>query len=74
MKFVLSVGAFSDPLAKQFKQQGVSVDAKYVDAWQRDLDAIARLCVRGLLTHAEERRCVGRLMKDIKLKVTGGAK
>lgn len=73
MKFVLTVGAFADPLAKQFKSQGVVVDAKYIDAWQRDLDAIIRLCVRGLLTEAQESRCVRAIMKDIKSKVKQGA-
>ena len=62
----LSFGALTPPLAEQLKSQRLKAkDPKMLEHWQKDGDALTRICMRGLITDGECHRARKRLMKKI---------
>jgi hypothetical protein len=56
-------GAMADPLRKQLEMTGI--DAGTINHLQRDVDAVVRLHVRGLLTDSEANKARQRVAKKI---------
>jgi hypothetical protein len=59
----ITFGAIADPLRKQL--EGEHFDAGTINHYQRDVDAITRLHVRGFLTDAETSRARIRVLKKL---------
>jgi len=64
-KFEMRFGAFVPTLAAQIEQQGFKLRRIDVAHHQRDVDAVTRLAVRGILSEAESRRARQRLVNRI---------
>jgi len=68
----IDIGALAPPLIEQLERQGLEVKApggktkgELIMHWQRDLDALVRLYVRGLVTDSEKIKVARRLLKQI---------
>jgi len=62
-KLSLVFGSTAEPLIEQLA--GFGFDEKKIAHWQKDADAIARLGVRGILSHAEMDKARKKLMNRI---------
>lgn len=61
----LRFGTLAPALNHQLREQGVELDAKDVEHWERDIDAVNRLGVRGVLTLSEAERARRRIFKQV---------
>lgn len=52
----VTLGATSADLVAQLNDQGHGLSAEHAAAYQRDIDAVTRLYVRGLLSESQCRR------------------
>lgn len=59
----ITFGAMVDPLRKQL--EGSGIDAGTMNHLQRDVDAIVRLHIRGLLTDSEMKKACTRFVKKV---------
>lgn len=65
IKWGLRFGALCPPIIEQITEQGLGISARLVAHYQKDVDAIIRLTVRGVITDGEAHRAKTRLMKRI---------
>lgn len=65
MRIEISFGALAEPLADQLRQQGLLIGREKCSRFQSDMDASARLSVRGLLSDSEATKVRRRLLKAI---------
>lgn len=56
-------GAMADPLKKQLAGSGIN--ARRIEKWQREADAITMLAISGLLRDPEKTRARERLVRTI---------
>lgn len=63
--FTLSLGALAPSIADQLEQIGYRVTPYQAKHVQKDVDALNRLKVRGVLSDGEAKRACTRLMKMI---------
>lgn len=61
----LSFGAMTKKLWEQLDEQGFAMDTTHMEGFQRDLDALARCKVRGLLPESQVNRAASRLLDRI---------
>lgn len=64
----VSIGALSPRLGSQLADQGLRMSRQDLTHAQRDIDAMVRLAVRGLLTGGERAKLHERLVKAIAAK------
>jgi hypothetical protein len=69
-QFGIHFGALSDSISKQLEKQGLKFNAKEVDQFQNDLDAIQRLRFRSILTDTTSSKCFEKLYKKILTHIT----
>lgn len=65
MKIAITFGAMAPRISEQLEQQGCKAKTDDMVAWQRDAEAIARLCVRGLISDAAATSSRRRLLQAI---------
>lgn len=65
-KSFLMFGIFADPIPDQLKAMGIPLNAEDAEHFEKDMRAISRAKVRGLLTDAEGDRAYDRLGKRIR--------
>lgn len=65
MRLWISFGLTCPPLQEQIEEAGFGAQKKLVKQWQKDSEAITRLYINRLLTHAEKQRAQERLFKAI---------
>lgn len=61
-------GSNAKPLAEQFAEQGISLPAETIEAWQRDSDAMLHLAERDFITVSQYDRLSHKLherMRDV---------
>lgn len=70
----LSIGALSDPLDVQLKT--FKLDKKEIEHWQKDIDALNRLRIRGIIAKSAiingEKKLFRQITKAIKKKIANG--
>lgn len=64
-QFGLTFGALCPSIAEQLQEQGLTLDSKKATAFQKDMEYIVWLSIRGLLTSTERNRAEKRLFKEI---------
>ena len=65
MRVSIAFGAMADPLKDQLRQQGLHMNAGKCGHFQRDMDAINRLLIRGMASDSEGTKIRRRLLKSI---------
>lgn len=71
-RILVEFGALSRPLADQISHLGFNKDD--VEHWQKDADAITRLCVRQLIAEGESKRAMKKLISKIESAYRQGKK
>ena len=64
-KFGIHFGAMSDPISKQLKAQKLKFDVETVKHFQKDIDAIIRVRIRGILGDSIYVKAQDKLFKNI---------
>lgn len=62
----LMFGIFADPIPDQLSKMGIAIDPVDAEHFEKDMRAISRAKVRGLLTDSEGNRAYDRLGKRIR--------
>lgn len=65
----IAFGAMSPKIAEQLIRQGFKFDAKDIEHFQKDADAIVRLRIRDLLPAGQVEKCYQKLVKKITFHV-----
>ena len=68
-KLGIYFGAISDPLSTQLRKQKYLFDKEKVKHFQRDIDALNRLRIRGYITDSQTDAATGKLYKKIERHV-----
>lgn len=63
--FGIHFGALAPPLREQMKEQGVPIDDNAAEHLERDIDAVNRLRVRGLLPDSQAHKVHQKIMRKI---------
>jgi hypothetical protein len=69
--FELRLGAISDPIRKQLKQQGINAPASKVNKWQKAADAINMLYVNSIIHASVAEGARRRLFEFIRRELRG---
>lgn len=66
----LYLGALSDSLEKQLTEQGFEFDKKEIEHFQKDMDALNRIRIRGYIGDSQIERIDQKLFNKIKAHIT----
>ena len=65
MKVAITFGGMAPRISEQLEGQGCKAKTEDMVAWQRDAEAITRLCVRGLISDAAATSARRKLLQAI---------
>lgn len=69
-QFAISLGAFTDPIKEQLKDQGFGIaDENELHHFEKDRLALGRIYMRGLITEVERDKAAMRLLKKMRKHV-----